>query len=91
MKIIPTLEARELIDKVQIDSAAISVAHTNWNLRYVMTTTDERALDRAADILRGRMEQIFQPLYDNLRLYRTIQSEELQKRGEKSGQQGESK
>ena len=59
--------------------------------RYEKELRKQRALDRAADILRGRMEQIFQPLYDTLRLYRTIQSEELQKRGEKSGQQGESK
>lgn len=42
LKIVPTLEARELIDKIQIDAAALSVAHTNWNLRYVMTTTDEQ-------------------------------------------------
>ena len=42
LKVIPTLEARELIDKIQIDAAALSVAHTNWNLRYVMTTTDEQ-------------------------------------------------
>lgn len=77
MKFISRLETRELIDRIQIDAASISVAHTALNLQSFVATTDEQRKD-AFDTLKVAIKKAQGNLEKLAKMVDSAQKESLE-------------